>query len=143
MKKVNTKKIVLLSSFTTIALYVVADLIFSYDRCFAAGRCPALYDFIHSIAPLVLTLLPLFFLSLVTYKMRNEVFHAWWNFARWWASVIVVVTLLLNSASNSGGLGIESAVSGAFDILTLIILYAILVVVSLVKIVRAYNHSKK
>jgi len=29
-------------------------------------------------------MIPLFFLSLITYWMRNEVYEAWFRFARWW-----------------------------------------------------------
>lgn len=134
------KKIVLLSSLVVIVLYVLADLVFSYDRCFAVGRCLVLYDLVNSIAPLILTLLPLFLLSLITYKMREGVFHAWWNFARWWVPVIIVVTLLLSSASDGGGgMGGGGLASGMLDFAVLWILYIILVIVSIVKIVRAYG----
>lgn len=86
---------------------------------------------------------PLFFLfSLITYKMRDEVFRAWWGFARWWAPVIIVVTLLLENAGGGGGIGISGAVSSAFDILILGVLYAVLVIVSLVQIIRAYLKAK-
>jgi hypothetical protein len=137
MKNINTKTIVLFSSFVAIVLYVLADLAFSYDRCFATGRCPALYDFINSIAPLILTLVPLFVFSLLTYKMREEVFRAWWNFARWWVPVIVAVTIFLNNAGGSGGGYIGMGQDFTFFILGT--LYVILILVSLVKIVRAYS----
>ncbi len=93
---------------------------------------------------LILFLIPpaLFLLSLITYKMKDEVFQAWWRFARWWVLVIIAVTLFLQNVGGGGGIGISSAVSGAFDILVLGILYTILVVVSLFKIIRAYSKSK-
>ena len=85
-------------------------------------------------------LLPLLILSLVTYKMRDEVFHAWWNFARWLVPVIIVATLLLNSASDGGGgMGGGGLASGMLDFAVLWILYIVLVIVSLTKIVRAYD----
>lgn len=70
--------------------------------------------------------------------MRDEVFRAWWRFARWWAPVIIAVTLLLENAGGGGGLGISGAVSSAFDILVLGVLYAVLVVISLVLIAYKY-----
>ena len=96
--------------------------------------------------PLVFALmpfLPLLLLSLITYKMRDEVFRAWWRFARWWVPVIIAVTLFLNSAGGGGGMGISGAVSAGFDILVLSIFYAVFVIVSLVKIVRAYLKTKE
>ena len=85
----------------------------------------------------------LLLLSLITYKMRDEVFCAWWRFARWWVPVIIVVTLLLQNAGGGGGMGIGGAVSGAFDALVLGILYAVLFIVSLVKIFNAYFKTKE
>ncbi len=77
--------------------------------------------------------------SLITYKMRDEVSRAWWNFARWWALVIIAVTLFLQNAGGGGGWGLNS---GGFDIFILGIFYAILIVTSLVKVVRAYRTTK-
>lgn len=90
------------------------------------------------VAASVLPLLPVLIFSLITYKMRDEVFRAWWGFAWWWTLIIIAVTLFLQNAGGGGGLGIGGAVSGAFDALVLGILYVILVLVSLIKIVRTY-----
>ncbi len=87
--------------------------------------------------PLALSLipfLPLLLLSLITYKMREEVFRAWWNFARWFAPVIIVVTFLLSNARGGGTLGMNKD----FAILVLGLLYTIFIITSLVKIVRAF-----
>ena len=80
--------------------------------------------------------------SAITYKMKEEVFQTWWRFARWWVLVIIAVTLLLQNAGGGGGIGISGAVGGAFDTLVLGIFYAILVITSLVKILRAYLKTK-
>ena len=107
----------------------------------------AVIDFVpevilQSLAFILLLLLSLLFLSLITYKMKDEVFQAWWRFARWWVLVIIAATLFLQNAGGGGGLGISGAVGGAFDALILGILYAILVITSLVKILRAYLRTK-
>lgn len=94
--------------------------------------------FAFALMPFILILL----LSLITYKMRDEVFRAWWRFACWWALVIIAVTLLLERAGSGGGIGIGGAVSSAFDILILGVLYSVLVIVSLIQIARAYFKSK-
>lgn len=87
-------------------------------------------------------LFPLLILSLITYKMRDEVFRAWWGFARWWVPVILAVTLFLSAANGGGGLGIGGAVSAWFDAMVLGLLHVVLVVVSLTKIVRTYLKTK-
>ncbi len=74
--------------------------------------------------------------------MKNEVFLAWWRFAWWWALIIAGVTLFLNTAGGGGGIGIEGAISTGFDIFVLSILYAVLIIVSVVKIVRAYLRTR-
>jgi len=83
----------------------------------------------------VLFILPvLFLLSLITYRMHDNVFRAWWNFARWWAVVIVVVTILLNFSSGGGYIGMDME----FTALIHTILYGTLIITSIVKIYRAY-----
>lgn len=94
--------------------------------------------FAFALMPFILILL----LSLITYKMHDDVFRAWWRFARWFAPVIIVVTILLENAGGGGGIGIGGAVSTAFDILILGILYAILGIVSIIQIARAYLKTK-
>jgi len=73
-------------------------------------------------------------LSLITYRMRDNVFRAWWNFARWWVVVIVVVTILLNFSSGGGYIGMDME----FTALIHTILYGTLIITSIVKIYRAY-----
>lgn len=91
------------------------------------------------IAFLSFFLLPLFLLSILTYRMKDEVFRVWWNFARWWVPVIIGVTLFVQNAGGGGGWGMNG---GAFDAFFIGIFYFIFIVVSLVKIVRAYVMTK-
>jgi len=86
---------------------------------------------------LIIFMSPVIFLfSLLTYRLRDQVFRAWWNFARWWVPVIIVVTILLNTKGTSGGgyIGMDYI----FDALVYTVLYGVLIIVSLVKIYRAY-----
>lgn len=95
--------------------------------------------FLVSVLYSFVPLFPLFILSLITYRMKDEVFRAWWGFARWWVPVIIIVTLLLENASGGGTLGMNND----FTAFILIILYSILIVVSLVKIMRAYFGTRR
>lgn len=95
-----------------------------------------------TVVSITLPFFPLLLLTLLTYRMKNEVFLAWWRFAWWWALIIAGVTLFLNTAGGGGGIGIEGAISTGFDIFVLSILYAVLIIVSVVKIVRAYLRTR-
>ena len=72
--------------------------------------------------------------------MKNEVFRAWWGFARWFVPVIIAVTLFVQNAGGGGGWGMNG---GAFDAIFIGIFYFIFILVSLIKIVRAYLKTKK
>ena len=90
---------------------------------------------------LILFLIPptLFLLSLITYRMKDEVFQAWWRFARWWVPVIIAVTLFVQNAGGGGGWGMNG---GAFDAFFIGIFYVIFIITSLVKIMNAYLKTK-
>ncbi len=155
----NTKKVVLLIPLVMCSVILALFLIdkiqgpcsvtyFDFSGAVPASTevtyCDkAIIDFVPEavLQFLAFILLPssfLFFLSLITYKMRDEVFRAWWNFARWWVPVIIAVTLLLTNASGGGTLGMNQD----FTVFILGILYAILVLTSLVRIVRTYLKAK-
>ena len=134
MKKVNMKKIVLRVSGIGGGLFVALLLALLYGFCGSYRHiCKEIYT---PIAYLFFSFPFLFLFSLISYKMRDEVFQAWWNFARWWVPVIIVSTFLLDNASGTGGgyLGMGQ------DFIFLIqgILYTILILGSLWKITRMY-----
>ncbi|HAS84744.1 MAG TPA: hypothetical protein DCS23_01565 [Candidatus Yonathbacteria bacterium] len=119
-------------------------------NCYNASSCPKVPSLFfgvidimnktdHDLAfGLIFLTLPLLFLSLITYRMKDEVFHAWFNFAKWWVPIIIVVTLLLENAGGGGTLGMNKDLT--FFILG--ILYTVFIVTSLVKIVRAYMKTR-
>jgi hypothetical protein len=83
---------------------------------------------------------PLLLLSLLTYRMHDEVFRAWWNFARWIVPVIAFATLLANiMPSNRGFFNMDALIY----LLVLAPLYAVFILVSLWKIVRTYRELKR
>ncbi len=97
-----------------------------YEGCF--DKFPELMSLIF-----VNFFLLLFFPVLLTYKMRDEVFQAWWRFARWFVPVIVIVTFLQNGMHQQSGFG--GVAQGAFDFLVLVILYTVFIAFSLAKII--------
>lgn len=137
----NTKRNVFFIGVIGSVLLVLPAILNQMSSCYQESWffCSESYEI---VAILALPFLFVLLLSLITYFMRDEVFRAWWGFARWWVPVIIVVTYLLNSANSGGGLGIGGAVSSAFDILIIGILYAVLIITSLIKITQAYFRSK-
>ena len=87
-------------------------------------------------------LIPIFIFSLITYKMRQEVFQSWWRFARWFAPVIILVTFLINSQRQSGGMGISGAIRSSFNLFIIGIFYAIFIITSMIKIILTYRDKK-
>lgn len=76
--------------------------------------------------------------TFLTYRMREEVFHAWWNFARWMVPIIILATFAVNALPSNGGFFNMDALAYP---LFLGPLYLVLIVVSLWKIVRAYRRK--
>lgn len=87
-------------------------------------------------------LIPIFIFSLITYKMRQEVFQSWWRFVRWFAPVIILVTFLINSQRQSGGMGISGAIRSSFNLFIIGIFYAIFIITSTIKIILTYRDKK-
>jgi|GEM_PF-1048932 len=77
--------------------------------------------------------------SIITYKMKEEIFQSWWSFARWFVPVIIAVAFFFENAGGGGGfLGPDQS----FMAFTLGLLYVIFVFVSIIKIVLAYRRVR-
>ena len=136
------KKIVLLIGLLG-TLFVSSLFILDSHSCYVNKFCNKVGDILSQDNLTVIFIVPfLFFFSLITYKMREGVFQAWWRFARWFVPVIMLVMFFQNIQSRSAGMGLSGVASGAFDFLVQIILYTIFIMVSIVKIVLAYRRSK-
>jgi len=141
----STKKNVFIVSGVA-TLFIASLFILGSDSCYASPSCRGLqessvFDVLNDDNVMATFIfIPLFILSLITYKMRDEVFYAWWNFARWLVPVIIVATFLVNMMpSNHGFFNMDALIY----LLVLAPLYAILILVSLWKIVRTYLKLKK
>ena len=53
---------------------------------------------------LFLPMFPVFFFSLVTYYLREEVFRFWFNFSKWW--ILLSAAAVLLTTESGGGIGI-------------------------------------
>ena len=82
--------------------------------------------------------LPLLFFSLLTYRMRNEAFRAWWNLARWWMPVVIVTTIFVEYAARDC-----SMFCNLGHIFILGPLYIVFILSSLWQIVRTNRRLEK
>jgi hypothetical protein len=137
-----TKKSVLVVNSIAIILLLTLAYTQSGTSCYSTVWCNKLWDAINRVGEMLFIFIPVLLFSLITYKMRDEVFQAWWKFARWFVPVIMLVTLLINSQSRGGGMGISGAISSSFNLFIIGIFYAIFVITSLVKITLAYRRVK-
>lgn len=81
----------------------------------------------------------IFFFSVVTYKLPQRVFIAWWKFARVAITVIFVLSIMINMGvlhSNGGFFNMDNN----FDLAALIFLYSVFTIGSTIQIVRGYRH---
>ncbi len=140
MKNLGTKKNVFFFGLIGTTILAVMTYLSTSGICYHNDAC---LNFFEEFRPwnfmsYIFFAPPLFLLSLITYKMKDEVFRAWWDFAWWWSLLIVGVTFLLTHAQGGGTLGMNQD----FTFFVLSILYALLVIVSLYRIMCAHRESK-
>ncbi len=80
------------------------------------------------------------FFSLLTYKMPDRVFAAWWKFARIAVPIILFISWLISLElhHNPGGF---FNMDNNFDILGLMLMYTIFIVGSVIQIYRGYRQK--
>lgn len=103
MEKIFTKKNILIVSGVGVLVLLIWNYIGNYRICDivsgngSAGECPF---FLTGIAMIFFPIFPLFFFSLLTYKMRQESYETWFRFARWWIPLSMILVLLAPEYSN-------------------------------------------
>lgn len=122
------------------ALYFVGLLVSDY-LCHSSWCRVRDDDFLGWIFFLFMPLLWVFVLSLITYKMQEAVFQAWWRFAMWFVPLIMIVTYFFYSGHQQSGFG--GVAQDAFYFAILVALYAIFILTSLIRIILAYRRSKQ
>ena len=99
------KKILFVSLIGTILGFLITGLPMLTFWC-GAGNYTC-WDRLEFVGNLLLIFLPLFLFSLITYKMRDEVFRTWLRFAYVWIPVSLVFIYLAGGWSG-GGFGIPN-----------------------------------
>lgn len=82
---------------------------------------------------LIQVLVPFFFsmiFSLITYRMREQIFRRWLGFSIWATPLLALLTFLLLSNGGNGS-GLKGVIGGGFDFMIALCLYIAYVIVSL------------
>ncbi len=82
----------------------------------------------------------LFFFSLITLRLSDTVFRAWWTFARWWIPVLLLTSFFVDWSISSRLGGFMDA---SMELFLIWIAYGIFVVVSLFRIVKARRAERR
>jgi hypothetical protein len=142
MKNWGTKRGVLLVGLVGTLLIGALFVLAATDFCYQSNPCTSFFVNVHpwSLVSYIFFTPLVFLLSLLTYRMHDEVFRAWWNFARFMVPIIMLATLLVNMMPSGGGF---FNMDGLIYLFVIAPLYAILILVSLWKIFRKYRELKK
>ena len=141
--KLSIKKAILVTSFLG-TLFVFLLLILGTNWCYSDELCRSVRHTLGGYDWLEVTILfPLIFLfSLITYRMKEEVFQSWFKFAVWYVPAIVIGYLLYPGGGNNS-LGVVSGAYGdMFDMLIYIVAVSIFVIVSIVRILKARKRAR-
>ena len=106
MKFFRFKKIILIISglITTILLFINTIGTFKVCGSVNYGTC---MDIVAGAMFVLFPFMPLFVFTAITYKMRDSVYAAWFNFAKWWVPLSMLAILISPEYSNDWMLPIE------------------------------------
>ena len=97
-----TKKSVLIFSAASLALLIALGLFQGSCDYDARGLCWQYWSEIGDFGQNIFIMVPLFVFSLITLRMREEVFRTWIHFAIWFVPLSVV--LIIMSPDRGGGM---------------------------------------
>jgi len=142
MTNLGTKKNVLIITLIGTLLILALVLLAVTDFCYNSKPCMSFFVNVRpwNLASYIFVTPFLFLLSLLTYRMHDDIFRVWWNFARWMVPIIIFATIAIQFVPSNGGF---FNMDGLIYLLVLAPLYAILTLGSLWKIVRAYREMRK
>jgi len=88
-------KLVLVSGVISIVLILI--YIGTYSTCNNVFECT---EVLYAAMLVLFPIIPLFIFSLITYKMREEVYQVWWKFARIWIPLSMLAVIISPSYGN-------------------------------------------
>ncbi len=94
MKKLLTKKNVFFIALVG-TIFVCSQFIFDAETCTSNWLCNKLGDTLNQDNATIILSMPIVLLfSLITYRMRDEIFHAWISFAKWWVPLSSIAIII-------------------------------------------------
>lgn len=92
------KKKLVIGSLFGVAILIVFLIVSIEGWCNFNFLCQRPHD--DSVALILFPIVPLFIFSLITFKMREEIWETWWKFARVWTPLSMLVILFSPSTGN-------------------------------------------
>lgn len=89
----NKKILLIVSGISTVVLLVL-NWIGTNTLCEWIGQDTVCMGILYSTMMNLFPIIPLFLLSLITYKMLDEVYRAWFRFTRWWIPLSMLAIFL-------------------------------------------------
>ncbi|NTW27568.1 MAG: hypothetical protein HGA36_04545 [Candidatus Moranbacteria bacterium] len=119
------KNVLLISGIISLALIFV-NAIGTFRLCGGReyGIC---MDVVFNIIEILLPIIPLFIFSLITFKMQDKIFQAWWKFARIWVPLSMLAILISPSYTHNWMFPIEKGTVSFFSSTLFIIASTILI----------------
>ena len=93
-----TKKNILFTGIAGTILFLLS--VFSQEMGFCTPTHRSCIQIFDSMAEILQIFLPFFLLYLITYKLREEIYIAWFRFASWWIPLSMLLTLIAPSQSH-------------------------------------------
>ena len=122
-----TKKSILTLSFICLLVFIVSMFISLNGYCTEYRYlCSRAHD--DTLATYFFPFLPLFLLSLTTYKMRDEVFHTWLKFAYVWVPITILLVLISPEYGNNFFPIVKGSIS--FFMSCLFLLISLIIIIS-------------
>ena len=93
-----TKKNFLFFSLIGLIVFIISFFSTQIGICKISSSCIFIFD---PIAETLIIFVPFFLLSLIIYKMRDEIFKSWLKFTYIWIPLTIILTLLAPEYSQS------------------------------------------
>jgi len=136
-----TKKKILIGSLLAVVLFFVSVYYYKVGLCSLYNHsCSVFFD---TISAALLIYMPVLLLSLLTYRMHDDIFRQWIKFAAWFVPVDMLVSAVTFYAATSrigGGLG--DLVAGAISTSIVLGLAVLFTVISFVIIAWKYFSAR-
>jgi hypothetical protein len=117
---------ILLISMVGTGIFIVSLFVAIKGVCKINYFCSRLHD--DSLAFIFFPMLLLLIFSLITYKMREDVFQTWWKFSRVWMPLSMLAILIAPSYSSNWMIPIEKGTVAFFSSMIYIITSLVIVV---------------